>query len=1523
MRRWVAAAVAAAFVAASSVATAPNARAATAPPGAPTHVTATAGTLSATVKWTPADATATSFTVVAAPGGYSATVNGTTTSATVIGLGFAQAYTFTVRGTNASGAGPASAASNSVVPTAPGGAYHDLPNVVLINADITSTTPLATNFGDDPLLLPSISAVVVNVTASNATATGGIQIVVNNAVVQTVFVSPGQTESSLAVIALNVPLTQGAIRLTAGKAHIEVDVVGYVTAPKSVKDHSGLLRGTATQTLFDGQLAASAATDIPVLGQGGVPSSHVADVLLNVMAIGATGTGVLGLRASGGTSTNATALGFATGQTTADRAIVPVGSNGAITLVDRVAAVHARVDVVGWFSDATDGSAIGALYTPLTPARLVDTASHAGPVPAAGSLSFPVWGQGGAPAGTATAPPTTALLQVTAVSPSGAGSIGFASTSVVDFAPGQTVAGVVWVQLATDGSASFTVLGAATNVTVDLIAFYSGDIVLPGSTKVLTANQLAGITNLGSDLSVTFAPGTQVSPPIQLNDVIAAGPSPTTPDGLLRRVLSISVLADGSTVLGTRTARIPEAITSFTLDWTLPPGTGTAGMSRGMSQGAIERVARPINANPLPPPPGTSIDPSWPIFAIAVPPVGLIFDLSQLDPGLRTGSEFDINDFEIQMRAHMSMDLSPSGTFHLSVAFSVGYKLSLELQLLAQISLLDKRKLLDHLFPIGGPIAFLVGIFPIEFQPFVEASFELKASLDGGVVIDLNLDRYRAISGGYNGSSFFLDPPVDKDYLQGQAPLTIRPSVQAQAEVDLHLEPNVRFYGGLGVIASDAYPFARGTVDPTAPQWWTVQFGVCIQFEFQLNLIFFTNDQAFLPTCLLLYTFGAPGPLIVVTITPSPATVPRSGTQTFNATVAGVPVPVAWSLVEANAGTLSNVGLTSVDYTAPSRAGTYHLQAAAVADPTSNKVIAITVPATAPGLATNVTATLLGGTAVTVSWSAPTDDGGAAITDYKVVSSDGTVIDAGTNTTTTFSNLTPGTTYTFSVYATNSANQTSAASLSPPVTVPTQAVVTLTPTSIDFGANALGTPTQPQTVTVTVSGGSVNIASVTLGGTRPQDYSIVNDQCTNVTIDPRGSCTFQVIFTAAVQDQSTATVLVTDDALGSPQSMALQGQGPLPLINGFSAAGPARFFDLQHGTVGNFNTADGGTTWTPQQFAGGYPGFLNYGAYFLDPSHGWELGAPLAAFTPGCLPGASCKVVLYTSDGGVTWTRLSVINFLLDPRSIVFTDSLHGWISGLSYTCDSTGNNCVPHQVLATTDGGLTWTVQPLAAAETCTAPLTLDQRGGPIDMLDSSNGWILGASACVDSSFNRTNPLTLLWSTNDGGAHWSVHDTGLNANQFVSSQLHAISLSRVAFTIQDLSAPGEGTPFFVQTTDGGATWTRSAIPDAFAGDFQYVDATHIVLIGGANGSPSLYSSADGGATWTKVGPLPGQVPSSNPNPNFTELHFLTVFDATHWWITGQIDYVSSTGASTTGGLILLSSDGGVTWKIVLEGTGS
>jgi hypothetical protein len=76
-------------------------------------------------------------------------------------------------------------------------------------------------------------------------------------------------------------------------------------------------------------------------------------------------------------------------------------------------------------------------------------------------------------------------------------------------------------------------------------------------------------------------------------------------------------------------------------------------------------------------------------------------------------------------------------------------------------------------------------------------------------------------------------------------------------------------------------------------------------------------------------------------------------------------------------------------------------------------------PATVPDAPTSITA-VAGNTQVTVSFTAPVSNGGSAITNYTVTSNTGGITGTGSSSPITLTGLTNGTSYTFTVVATNS-----------------------------------------------------------------------------------------------------------------------------------------------------------------------------------------------------------------------------------------------------------------------------------------------------------------------------------------------------------------------------------------------------------------------------------------------------------------------------------------------------------------------
>ena len=104
---------------------------------------------------------------------------------------------------------------------------------------------------------------------------------------------------------------------------------------------------------------------------------------------------------------------------------------------------------------------------------------------------------------------------------------------------------------------------------------------------------------------------------------------------------------------------------------------------------------------------------------------------------------------------------------------------------------------------------------------------------------------------------------------------------------------------------------------------------------------------------------------------------------------------------------------------------------------------------------------------------------------------------------------------------------------------PVAPVLVPAPSSISFPNQYVGTSGLPQTVTLTNTGlATLTITSVTAS---PADFGVLNN-CAN-SIAAGSSCTIGVFFDPTAGGTRTGTLTLTDNAAGSPQTVALTGSG--------------------------------------------------------------------------------------------------------------------------------------------------------------------------------------------------------------------------------------------------------------------------------------------------------------------------------------------------------------------------------------------
>jgi hypothetical protein len=103
--------------------------------------------------------------------------------------------------------------------------------------------------------------------------------------------------------------------------------------------------------------------------------------------------------------------------------------------------------------------------------------------------------------------------------------------------------------------------------------------------------------------------------------------------------------------------------------------------------------------------------------------------------------------------------------------------------------------------------------------------------------------------------------------------------------------------------------------------------------------------------------------------------------------------------------------------------------------------------------------------------------------------------------------------------------------------------VTLTPASVPFGNQKVGTTSAPKTVTLTNNQKSVlTINSITISGTNGSDFAQTATTCGG-TLAAGAKCTITLTFTPSAKGARNGNLNVTDSATNSPQTAKLTGNG--------------------------------------------------------------------------------------------------------------------------------------------------------------------------------------------------------------------------------------------------------------------------------------------------------------------------------------------------------------------------------------------
>ncbi|WFE99468.1 trypsin-like serine protease [Micromonospora sp. WMMD964] len=206
-------------------------------------------------------------------------------------------------------------------------------------------------------------------------------------------------------------------------------------------------------------------TDVQALGVGGVPSTGVTAVLIDVTAINPTTAVYLTVFPQGSPRPATSSLNAVPAETISTTQVVKVGPDGRLSVYHQGGSTHVRIDVHGYFTNSGGGGLVAVKHTHMVDTR-DGTGTTTGTIPTNGSRTFTLTG-GVIPAGA-----TSALVDVVVANAAHGGYLSAYATggpadpsSMMDYAAGFTSQGLS-VKLSAAGQVTFVNRGPAVHLMI-------------------------------------------------------------------------------------------------------------------------------------------------------------------------------------------------------------------------------------------------------------------------------------------------------------------------------------------------------------------------------------------------------------------------------------------------------------------------------------------------------------------------------------------------------------------------------------------------------------------------------------------------------------------------------------------------------------------------------------------------------------------------------------------------------------------------------------------------------------------------------------------------------------------------------------------------------------------------------------------------------------------------------------------------------------------------------------------------